>query len=94
MISAHLDVESLFDLRHLAADNQHPAIRRPIGHCKTIGLGEIGDFLVFRLCAPEPFGELGHTTPVAIVWTGWVGEPIYQASQFVLVAHGHVDDEV
>ena len=55
---------------------------------------EIGDFPVFRLCAPEPFSELGHTKPVAVVGTGWVGESIYQAGQFVLVAHGHVDDEV
>src|SRR5208337_3802229 len=94
LIGSHLDVESLFDLRHRAADNQHEAIRGLIGHNKAIGFGEIGHFLIFRFRATEPFRELSYAEPMAVVGAGWVGEPIYQTGQFFLVAHRQVDDEV
>ena len=76
LIDSHHHMEGFVDLRHRAIDIDEQAIRRRIGHCKTIGPGEIDHGLVILHRWAELLCELSYGQKMAVVGAGWVIEPI------------------
>ena len=94
LIIVHPHIESFFNLCHRAADGHNQAIRGPVGHGKSVSLGEIDYRLVILRRGAELLGELIDAEKMMVIWAGWGIKLAQQGRQSALIAQRQHDGEL
>ena len=90
-IKPQVQVESFFDVRDRAGDDEKRGIGKGFGDGEVVRVGEINDCLVIRRTGGKAFDELLRREIAVIIGARRVVDIVYELGEFRLVAVGQAD---